>query len=171
MLCDDAVVTAYDADQWSDFAVGVAGAAAALAGLLFVAVSLNLRQILSYPHLTGRAGTTLAALGALLLVSLCLLTPRQSRSWLGLEISVIAASLLAIVVRTNLKARRQPGQPLHWFLLALLVLLIPAVLLLVGGISVLLGAGGGLYWVMAGVATCFAASLLNAWVLLIEIER
>ena len=40
---------AYDAAAWSDFAAGTAGAAAALAGLLFVAVSINLQPILAGP--------------------------------------------------------------------------------------------------------------------------
>jgi hypothetical protein len=35
-------VTAYAADRWTDFGVGVAGASAALAGLVFVAVSIGL---------------------------------------------------------------------------------------------------------------------------------
>jgi hypothetical protein len=49
--------TAYAADRWSDFGVGVTGAAAALAGLVFVAVSINLSEILKYRNLPGRAGS------------------------------------------------------------------------------------------------------------------
>ena len=35
----------------------------------------------------------------------------------------------------------------------------------------LAGAGGGLYWVTAGALLSFCASILNAWVLLVEIQR
>ena len=163
-------MTAYSAEAWGDFALAVAGAAAALTGLLFVAVSLNLDQILAYPHLPGRAATTLGALGTLLLVSLCMLAPAQGRLWLGGEVAAVAALLAAAVVRTQMHARRIPNSPEH-LVTASVVLLVPAALLLVGGVSVAIGAGGGLYWVFAGTATGFAGTLLNAWVLLVEIKR
>ena len=40
---------------WEGFAVALAGAAAVLSGLLFVAVSLNMAQILRIRTLPGRA--------------------------------------------------------------------------------------------------------------------
>src|SRR6476619_1457695 len=42
-------MTAYDVAAWADFANTVAGGAAALAGLLFVGLSLNLADFLKYP--------------------------------------------------------------------------------------------------------------------------
>ena len=42
-------MTAYDVSEWADFANTVAGGAAALAGLLFVGLSLNLAEVLKYP--------------------------------------------------------------------------------------------------------------------------
>ena len=38
---------AYDPSEWTDLFVATAGASAALAGLVFVAVSINLERILS----------------------------------------------------------------------------------------------------------------------------
>jgi hypothetical protein len=40
---------------WDNFFVAEVGAAAALSGLLFVAVSINLTRILAIPHLPARA--------------------------------------------------------------------------------------------------------------------
>ena len=53
---------AYDPEQWHDLFVAVAGASAALLGLLFVAVSINLERILSYKGLPERALETLLLL-------------------------------------------------------------------------------------------------------------
>ena len=43
-------MSGYVTAPWSDFAVSVVGAAAALTGLLFVAVSVNIERILALPR-------------------------------------------------------------------------------------------------------------------------
>jgi hypothetical protein len=42
-------------NEWHDFFIACAGASAALMGLIFVGVSINLTRILSFPTLPGRA--------------------------------------------------------------------------------------------------------------------
>ena len=42
---------------------------------------------------------------------------------------------------------------------------------LIGAVSILAEQGGGLYWVVAGIVLAIAASVANAWVLLVEILR
>jgi hypothetical protein len=42
---------------------------------------------------------------------------------------------------------------------------------LVAAVSLLLEAGGGLYWLVPGVLFCLVVAVLDAWVLLIEILR
>ena len=42
---------------------------------------------------------------------------------------------------------------------------------LIGAVSLLLEAGGGLYWVAVGIVTAIAGGVTNAWVLLVEILR
>jgi hypothetical protein len=53
----------------------------------------------------------------------------------------------------------------------LVVALIPGIALTMGGVSLAAGVGGGLFWTLAGVVTGFAVGVLNAWVLLVEINR
>ena len=50
-----AKMSTYDVEPWHDLYVMVGGAAAALAGLIFVAVSVNHIQILARAHLTNLA--------------------------------------------------------------------------------------------------------------------
>jgi hypothetical protein len=48
-------MSSYAAADWHDFLIAAVGASAALLGRLFVTVSINLEDILTYPHLPGRA--------------------------------------------------------------------------------------------------------------------
>ena len=67
-------MTGYATEPWSDFAVALVGAAAALTGLLFVAVSLNIERILAAATLTGRSGSTLILFVIPLVVGIVVLT-------------------------------------------------------------------------------------------------
>ncbi len=52
----------YTAEGWTDFLVASAGAAGALTGLVFLGITINVQQIISYPGLPGRAAATLVVL-------------------------------------------------------------------------------------------------------------
>src|SRR6202000_238527 len=72
---DRPMTVAYDPTEWHDLFVAVAGASAALLGLLFVAVSINLERILAYKGLPERALETLLLLLGVLLISIVGLMP------------------------------------------------------------------------------------------------
>jgi hypothetical protein len=164
-------VNGYDVAAWSDFAVASAGAGAALTGLIFVAVSLNLRAILEIGWLPGRAAQTVGLLLCVVVVSLCLLVPGQSVTALASEIVGVAAVLGLATVIWAATTTWPTGQPRHWRWAALLAVLVPVTLLLVGGTSYAVGSAGGLYWVFAGTVVGLAAGVYNAWILLVEINR
>ena len=50
-------------------------------------------------------------------------------------------------------------------------MLVPCATLIIGGISLAVEAGGGLYWLAAAFVTGIFACMTNAWVLLVEIKR
>lgn len=54
---------AYSAAEWESLFVAEADASAALAGLLFVALSINLERILKGIGLPGRAGEAIGLFG------------------------------------------------------------------------------------------------------------
>ena len=164
-------MTAYDPSQWSDLFVATAGASAALAGLVFVAVSINLDRILQYPGLPERALETVLMLLIVVLVSIVALIPGQSHLALGLEITLL--STLVTVVIAALPTARHPaqGEPRRWLINRWLLRLIATLPFLVGGVSLLVEGGGGLYWVAAGVVFAISSAVANAWVLLVEILR
>jgi len=71
--------------DWSNFLIAETGAAAELAGLIFVAVSINLSEIIEYQGVAGRAAEALALLIGVLLIGTFGLAPNQSGRILGSE--------------------------------------------------------------------------------------
>lgn len=163
---------AYDPEQWHDLFVATAGASAALLGLLFVAVSINLERILAYKGLPERALETLLLLLGVLVVSIAGLVPGQSSVALGLELLATAGVVAAIIIRLPGAGAEDTGrEPATWRLSRLGVRLMGTVPLVIGGLSVLTETGGGLYWIAAGIALAIIGAVTNAWVLLVEILR
>jgi hypothetical protein len=79
-------MTAYDATDWTEFFTASAGAAAALAGLVFVAGSINVERILQFKGLPERALATVLLLLCVVLVSLIGLIPGQGQRALAAEL-------------------------------------------------------------------------------------
>ena len=107
-------MSAYQLADWANFAVASAGAAAALTGLLFVAVSINLKRILEFPHLPDRAAGTLGLLLTILLVAVVLLAPGQPRQATGVEIAALSALLACGAVMIALRTYAHVHDPLSW---------------------------------------------------------
>ena len=164
-------MTAYRPDQWHDMFVAMAGAAAALTGLIFVAVSINLERVLKFPALPPRAVETLSILIGLLVLSVFVLVPGQSLTALGTEILVLGVVMGTALLTKRIRLPRAAGQPLTWTVTPVGVILAATLPMAAAGISVLVRGGGGLYWLVAALILGFAGVVLNAWILLVEIHR
>lgn len=108
-------MTAYDPNAWTEFAAAAAGASAVLAGLVFVAVSINLEKVLEVKGLPGRAGETIATFLGALIASLLVVVPGQSNTAVGIELAVGGGVLLAglmLIVFPGLQ--HQAHHPLSW---------------------------------------------------------
>lgn len=155
---------------WENFFVAEAGASAALTGLIFVAVSINLSKILALPHLPGRAAQALLVLLPVLMISTFGLVPGQSAYLLGAEILVVCA--VCILGMSWLQVRdRVHVQRRLWVVSIVLTSQIPLLPFVVSGMLLLLGGPHALYWLVPGTLLSFAAGVLSAWVLLVEILR
>jgi hypothetical protein len=164
-------MTAYDASEWTDFFVAGAGASAALAGLVFVAVSINVDRILRFEGLPERALATVMLLLSVVLVSLIGLIPGQSRAALAGELLGVGLAFAVLILGLTSRSMADRVQQRlhnlgHWLLVGLGT--IPVVL---GAVSLFAEAGGGLYWVAAGIVVATIGAVANAWVLLVEILR
>jgi hypothetical protein len=161
----------YNAAKWRDFATAFAGAAGALLGLAFVAISFNLEPILQDSELPGRAIETLVFFAYPLGGSLLLLVPGLSHVALGLGQAVLSAGLVGIVVMDVPRWRRERADPLSWRLTHLAPGVLIASLAVAGTVATLTTDGGGLYWLAAAMGVATASGIINSWVLLVEIKR
>jgi hypothetical protein len=170
----------YQPGAWETYFVAQAGAAATLAGLVFVAVSLNLKLILQYPHLPGRVGQALISLLQLLVVALAVLIPNRSPHALGLELLAIGVLtwLMLVVIQWHSLPRldevdsgetgRRVALMKAEVVVAGQLVTIPTI---VAGATLLAGSGGGLYWLALGTLLALVSGISDTWVLLIEIQR
>ena len=159
-------------DDWQPFYTAQLGAAATLGGLVFVGLSLNLKTILSYPLLPSRAMIALLVLLAALIISSFVLIPGQSLSTLGLEVLASGACVITICAAIEINALRKVEAPYRTHFLGNLLLLGLSVLpYVIGGGLMLAGDSRGLYFVASGMILSLIKIVVEAWVLLVEIER
>jgi len=122
--------------EWTDFFVAEVGASAALAGLVIVAISINLTRIISYPWLPGRAAETLVAPTGVLVTSSYMLVPHQlGDGWLAG------------------RSARQPAR------------------LRPSGFAGQARSAHASRSLVPGIIASLIATVINAWVLLVEILR
>jgi hypothetical protein len=166
----------YAAETWHDFFVAAAGSAAALSGLIFVAVSINLRDILAEEkkigssYLTGRALESLVALLIVLGISLVGLDPSIDRAAFAGVLLFSAAGTAISPGRSVAAYRRSRIKPVAYNLRLFLALL-TVTTYAVAGATLLARAGGGLQWLPFAFVLAISIAASNAWVLLVEVLR
>jgi modulator of FtsH protease len=145
----------------------ITSAAAALTGPLFIALSLGPKQVLDTAEHRGRAREALFQFLAVLVVSVLVLIPHQRRHALGIELSIVFTVLVGASVRFQTETVRAVGssQRRRW-LLRLLIPNLATVAIGLAGISLIVGRGGGLYWLLGAVLAYLLWSCSNAWLLL-----
>jgi hypothetical protein len=157
---------------WSDFLVASAGATAALAGLVFVALSINLAKILALEGVTERAGETILLLASGLVASLAALIPHETPSQLGLWLLILWGPtwLVPTLVQIRDFAKRRFYRA-YQAVIRFLLFQGATVPLLLAGLSLRGHLEGGLFWFAFGLIMSLIVALYNAWVLLVEIMR
>jgi hypothetical protein len=146
--------TAYHPEAWKEFYVMLGGSIAALTGLLFVATSLHIAEIGKTPHFRTRAfGNTFELVGQLINSAL-VLTP-QPVMWLGIELALFNMFLFFIVqVRFHITWAKAHARV---ELLRSIPGAVGGLLVILGGASLVVRFGGGLY-------LCGLGTLILIWV-------
>jgi hypothetical protein len=158
--------------EWHDFFLAAMGSAAALTGLIFVGVSINITKILSFPKLPDRALLSLILLLTILVISLLMLIPAQSNAAIGIEVALIGTIVYSLVTKVDIGIYRgtTDAYKRQYFIniifnqLSLLPYLAAAVMIFIYGET-------GMYLLVPAVVFSFIKSVIDAWVLLVEINR
>jgi hypothetical protein len=166
------VSTAYTASEWTGLGAAVVTATAALAGLLFIAVSINLAKILEFKSLPSRAAQTLILFATPLVTAILLVVPSQGR--IALAVQLIATGLIVGGCQVYLDLTAERGEEdTVWR--RMLGRVFPAITscgcIVVAGVTLAAQAGGGLYWLVPAFLAAIIFGLINVWVLLVEILR
>ena len=170
-------MSAYDPARWTDFALAQLGASAALLGLVFVGLSINLKDVIGSRQLVNRALEAVIALGSVLVSATAVLIPAQSRGVLSAELLVTAVAVFSVIFRLQIGAAEQvaaPGEhgpPKSSIVVRRVLGLGAPTLLALTGVTLAACAGGGLYWWPGAIVVAYLGALTNAWVLMIEILR
>ena len=158
--------------DWSGFFAAAAGAAGALAGLVFVSLSINLARIIELPGVSGRAAETLILLAGTLAGTLLVLIPHLSSEYLG--VTLLAVALPTWLGPVIIQARSVRAYTFQHPSLAVLRAVLHQIATLPGVLSGLSLCGllpGGIAWFACGVIACVLLAMFNAWILLVEILR
>jgi L-asparagine transporter-like permease len=158
--------------EWNDFYVATAGAAAALTGLIFVGISINLTQILTFPRLVLKASVALILLVSIMCFSVLLLVPRDRYNLIAYEIIGLGLIVWVIITRADLQIYRKALKEFkRLYLFNLLFDQLATLPYIVAGLHILFFGSTGFYWMVPAMLLSFIKSVFDAWVLLIEIKR
>ena len=164
--------------DWSNFFVATASASATLTGLIFVGVSINLVRILAGSGLPERALNSLVLLLTILTLSIIFLIPGQSPHSQGFEvlgIGLVAWSMIVFVESRKIKAVEAPYKRYFIFNMALnQITLLPYFVCdfcILSNPSDVSPGANALHWMALAFVLSFIKGVMDAWILLVEINR
>jgi modulator of FtsH protease len=145
-----------DPAAWQNFYVMMGSANAALTGLVFVALSIHLKEVLEHPILKPRAVIALVILATQIVIAAIVLTP-QSSQLMGVEILVVNLAFIATSLRQRVSLSVTPAS---------LVTFVFRFGYSYAAISLILGVGGGFYVLALVLVLTLGRTMASCWALL-----
>ena len=156
-------------EQWSNFFVMVGSGAAALAGLIFVAMSINHEIIIRNTTHKNRAINMLTGFTAIFMASSFALIGKQHLGMLGFEWLVLWLIAAIIFIRGYVIAIRSGMSPIGLNMPRLGGGTICYLAEVISAIFLILGYSSGLYIAAVAIIVLFAFLISGAWLLMIGI--
>ena len=161
----------YDAAAWHDYFLMVGGGAAALTGLVFVAMSIHLDSIALNAAHRHRARTVLTGLTAVFIRCALVLMAGQNGQAVALELIVVLIGVEFVLyrsIRQALEATAGSDPALLWRTIGSFSCL---VIEQAGAVALFFGNVGGLYAVGVGMMASFVFMVTGAWLLIVGVRR
>jgi hypothetical protein len=161
----------YNAAEWHDYFIVVGGGAAALTGLVFVAMSIHLDQIALNAAHRHRARTVLTGLTAVFIRCALVLMGGQSGQAVAVELIGVLLAVEFVLyrsIRQALAANDAFDPALLWRTIGSFACL---VIEQAGALALFFGNSGGLYAVGVGMMSSFVFMVTGAWLLIVGVRR
>lgn len=160
-------------EAWSEFNVAMVGATAALAGLVIVAMSVNITKIIALPTscLSARVASGIVSLLLALIVSALSLMPKVSAGWFGAVLIIVAVAAVVFNVGVVRKIFGDPAVIPGARIPKSIPVTVPAIVYLAGAIAVALDHPAGLYLLAAGCVLAIISAIVISWIALVEVLR
>jgi hypothetical protein len=158
----------YTTAMWLGFGEALAAVAGALTGLLFVALSVKGNVVAASRALSSRAAETLALFMTSVLIAVLLVAPQPAAAfgWELVALAVVSGTVLFILDR---RAGHAADPGVARYIEKFSPNTITAVLVGVAGLTFLLKAGGGLYWLIPAAVASLLGGVVNAWLFLVKV--
>ena len=157
----------YSTATWAGFGEALAAVAGALTGLLFVALSVKVDVLTASRALRSRAAQTLVLFMISVLVAVLLVAPQPAAAvgWELLAVAVVSGAALLVLDR---RAGHSTDQlTVIRYIENFSPNTITAVFVGVAGLTFLVKAGGGLYWLIPAAVASLVGGVVNAWLFLV----
>ena len=157
---------------WENFFLGQLGASAALTGLVFVGISINLKKIMESSFLPNHALEAVVAFVSTLFIAFLMLIPQQSFLTYGIEVLFVGLLNWILVTYFHMDTLRKVPTTYRRDIVRIFVIYQMAALSFVAaGIIFLIWGANGFYWIVAASLLSYLAAFIDTWLLVVEINR
>lgn len=163
-------MTIYRPEEWHSFFMTVGAGAAALTGLVVVAMSMHLRTILTDPVMSHRARMTLTGLGSVFMRCSLVLMGGQGARAVAIELFVVCLLVMVISVFSYAPISRIRS-PHHSSLLRTMGASVCYGAEMLGAILLFFGIPWGLTVAAIAMVANFSWMLSSSWLLLLGVRQ